>query len=89
MSTLAAVSLLNQAVDLTRQQMHEAATPQAKMRALWAGTRNARGFGAGDSVAEGFIALGMEFQKQLGRHAAEHVQHVVSWACRDMNPFED
>jgi hypothetical protein len=81
--------LLTQAVVQVRPYLDRAIPVGDRVRNLWAGVIAAQGLGAADAVEEEFLRLSYEtgLAADLGRHAAEDLRHVVSWAMRRMNPF--
>jgi hypothetical protein len=84
-----AVDLLAQAIDILRRQLATTAPLKVRLRIFWAGAKRARGLASSDVFAEEFTRLADEagLTASLGRHAAEDIAHVISWAWRGWNPF--
>jgi hypothetical protein len=90
-----AIDLLSQAIERVRPMLDRNLPLKARVRVLWAATKNARKFAASDVLATEFSQLARDsgLTADLNdpvRHLSgeETVRHVVSWACRGMNPFE-
>jgi hypothetical protein len=75
---------------------------KARIRALWAAAKKARGIGPADQVHAAFMALaietnlidargywtGSDVRDYVRRHGREDVAHVITWALRGWNPVE-
>jgi hypothetical protein len=85
-----AVDLLARALEMTRSRINAAQTVKARVRVLWAGAKNARMFAACDVHEAEFRQLtdDLGITRELGRHGAEDVGHVVRWAWRGWNPLD-
>jgi hypothetical protein len=95
------VDLLTKAIEHVRPLL---ATGTTKQRAhiLWAVAKRASDLGAGDVVADSFMALavalnlidsrghwtGDDVRKSVRPHGAEDIRHIISWALNGLNPFE-
>ena len=85
----APLSMIDRAIITTRRHMKEATTPQARLRALWAGTKHSVGFASSDVIAEAFNSLASEFGgDELGKRPVEDAAHVIAWAQRGVDPFD-
>ncbi len=89
------VDLLTQAIERVRPLLNREQPLKTRIRVLWAAAKNAHGFAASDVVAAEFIRLACDtgltadLDNPIRRLSGEEtVRHVVSWACRSMNPFE-
>jgi hypothetical protein len=95
--------LLTQAVDRALPMLADAARPtKERIRLLWAAVKMARDLAASDVVHEAFMAVALragfidDKGRLIGADVAEHrrafgaqdVEHVVRWALRGWNPFE-
>ena len=83
----APLAMIDHAVAVTRKHMEVAATPQGRLRALWAGVKHARALAAPGVVAQAFNSLASEFSNELGKKAKEDAAHVIAWAQRGVDPF--
>jgi hypothetical protein len=89
------IDLLTQAIERVRPLLDRKHPLKTRIHVLWAGAKNARGFAASDVVAAEFIQLARDagltpdlddpVRRLSGK---ETIRHIVSWACRSMNPFE-
>ena len=61
-----------------------------RLREFWAHAKAARDTAAADVFTEEFTRLANEsgLTRDLGRHGAEDIAHVIRWAYRGWNPFE-
>jgi hypothetical protein len=89
------IDLLTQAIDRVRPLLNREQPLKTRVRVLWAAAKNTRVFAASDVVAAEFIKLARDtgltadLDDPVRRLSGEEtVRHVVSWACRGMNPFE-
>jgi hypothetical protein len=85
----AAIDLVTDAIERVRPGLAGSIPVALRIQNLWAGVRAARHRGAWDVVADEFRALAQlsGLIADLGRHGAADVDHVVSWALRNRNPF--
>ena len=83
----AAAPQIDLAIAATRRQVEAATTPRERLRALWSGARHARRAAEPHIVYANFVALGDQFGRLLGSHAAEDLRHVVNWATHDLDPW--
>jgi hypothetical protein len=83
--------VLTDMAQAARPKLADRTSPvRARIRVLWGSAKAARTLGAPDVVLEQFTELAREtgLISDMGRHGAEDVAHVLSWALRGMNPFE-
>jgi hypothetical protein len=83
---------LTQVVDLAHSKLADRKVPiKTRVRSLWNFAKAARDCGSSDVVLGEFTKLAdiTGLTADLGRHGAEDVRHVLSWAMRGLNPFED
>ena len=76
---------------------------KARLRILWSAAKKARDLGSRDVVHDEFMALaievnlidqhgrwtGSDVREYVRRFGAEDVDHVLRWALRGWNPFEE
>ena len=93
--------LLAQAINLTRAHIKAAPTTKDRLRLLWAAAKQARDFGASDTVGEAFMELAVDVglidtnsrwlptdvRVSIRGHGRADIEHVISWAMRGLNPF--
>jgi hypothetical protein len=99
-----AVDLLDQVIQMARPLLVDGSRPtKEQIRFLWAAAKKARDLGATDVVHEAFMALaaevnlidkhgrwtGTDVRESVRRHGAEDVAHIIAWALRGWNPFEN
>jgi hypothetical protein len=85
----APLSMIDRAVVVTRGPMKAAATPQGRLRALWAGAKHASNLASSDIVTLAFSGLASEFGgDELGKRHKEDAAHVIAWAQRGVDPFD-
>ena len=84
-----AIDLLEQGIEAMRPYLDSALPVTERIRNLWAGVAAARDLAAADVVEAEFIRLAQEtgLARDLGRHAAEDLQHVIRWGLRNRDPF--
>lgn len=84
-----AVDLLASAIEQVRPHLNRTMPIGQRIRDLWAGVIAARDLAATDVIETEFLALAREtgLARDLGRHAAEDLQHVIRWASLNQNPF--
>jgi hypothetical protein len=93
-----AVDLLAQAIGRARPLLVEGTTKQ-RIRLLWAAVKHTRDLGASDVIHDAFMALAIEVElidahgcwvdEDLCRFGRDDVSHVIQWAMRGVNPFEE
>jgi hypothetical protein len=84
-----AIDLLEQFLDAARTRLGSQPTPKAQLRLFWCMARSATSFASSDVWQAEFERLAAELG--LTRHrliGADGIEHVLSWAWRDMDPFE-
>ena len=104
LATPPTVDLLAPALDRVRPLlMDDSRTTKDRAHLLWAAAKKARDFASPDVVSDEFMRLAIETNliDQRGRwtgndvsegerrFGAEDVAHVISWAMRGWNPFEE
>jgi hypothetical protein len=104
LATPPTVDLLASALDRVRPLLMDDSRPtKYRIRLLWAAVKKARDFGCPDVVPDEFMRLAIETNliDQRGRwtgsdvsegerrFGAEDVGHVISWAMRGWNPFDE
>jgi hypothetical protein len=89
------VDLLTLAIEQVRPLLDRKLPLKARVRVLWAATKNARSFAASDVLEGEFCQLARDtgltadLEDPIRRLSGEEtVRHVVSWACRGLNPFD-
>jgi len=96
------VDLLAQAIDRVRPMLVDGTTKQ-RIRVLWAAAKHARNLGASDVIHDAFTELAIEtglidargrwvgedVREGLRRFGKDDVSHVIAWAMRGSNPFEE
>jgi hypothetical protein len=96
--------LLIQAVERAVSMLADGARPtKERIRLLWAAAKIARDLAASDVVHETFVSLaitanlidkngcwtGADIAEHRRVFGAQDVEHVVRWALRGWNPFEE
>ena len=84
-----ATDLRGQAIETVRPHLCSTLPIGERVRNLWAGVVASRGLAAGDVIEAEFIRLAQEIglARDLGRHADEHLRHVVRWGLLNRDPF--
>ena len=94
---------LFQIIEKTRSMLAQTRPTKERIHILWAAAKAARNLGAEDVVRDVFMALAIEtnlinergywtgndVRDYVRRHGAEDVAHVIAWALRGWNPFEE
>jgi hypothetical protein len=95
---------LFQIIEKTRPMLAQTRPTKQRIHILWAAAKAARKLGAEDDVVrDAFMALAVEsnlidrggrwtgddVRDYVRRHGAEDVEHVITWALRGWNPFEE
>jgi hypothetical protein len=87
------IDLLSEAIERVRPLLNRQRSLKDRVRVLWAGAKNARGFAASEVIASEFFQLAREtdlmadLDDPIRRLSGEvTIRHVVDWACRGMNP---
>jgi hypothetical protein len=85
-----AVDLLEQAIEHVRPHLDRGRPVGERLRSLWAAVVAARDISAADVVKAQFVQLADDvgLRRDLGRHADEDLQHVISWGLLEQNPFQ-
>ena len=99
-----AIDLLGQAIACIRPLlMDENRTTKERIHILWAAAKNSRDLGASDVVHDEFMQVAVavnlidkhgrwadaDVRERLRRFGRDDVSHVVQWAMRGVNPFEE
>lgn len=98
-----AVNLLEQAIERARPLLSDRRkSTNQRVRILWAAAKRARDLGSSDVVHAAFGALavqtnlidsrgwwtGTDVRPSVRRYGLDDVDHVITWALRGWNPFE-
>jgi hypothetical protein len=92
-----------QIIEKTRPMLAETRPTKERIRILWGAAKAARKLGVTAEINKAFIALavevnlidkhgrwtGSDVREGVRRHGAEDVAHVIAWALRGWNPFEE
>jgi len=97
------VDLLASALDRVRPLLINASTTKDRVRLLWAAVKKSRDLGTPDVVRDEFMRLavetnlidrrgrwtGSDVRESVRQFGAEDVAHVITWAMRGWNPFDE
>jgi hypothetical protein len=97
------VDLLTQAIEQVRPLLTTDASSKERICLLWAAVQTTRDLAASDVIHDAFMALAVEVRliDKAGRwigddvrdsrkvFGARDVAHVIRWALRGRNPFEE
>jgi hypothetical protein len=93
---------LDDAIANARPLLANGAPTKARIRVLWAAAKKARRDAPPDEIMAAFMALavetklidaagnwGKDIRESRRRYGGEDVAHVLRWALRGWNPFEE